>query len=144
MAGGLGDRLKRQLLWGVVGLMAYIGGALFLLIAVMPMLSEGGFEMEGLGTAHAMLLLGSVLLFMLGGFAHRKMRGDMQPQQHSPSGLPDQYTQHLAPGDRTDEPPEDRPEPPKNRQDSGEKTCPECGASNDQFYSYCGECSAKL
>ena len=126
------DLLKRQVLWLAVGLLAYIGAGLLLLFALFPAFSEQGLEMEAVGIEQMGAMVASLFLFVLGGYAARRMRGGL-PR----SAADDGYYQTQSGGGG-------RPEPQEESSEGEVLTCQNCGAANERFYTYCGECSAKL
>lgn len=129
--------LKRQLLWVAVGLLAYLGAGVLLLVALVPAFSEEGLEISAVGAEQLGAMFASLLLFVIGGYAARRLRGGMarsggqreMADVYQP-GL-SQQIQRDAAGDGPDEEPDTL-------------TCSNCGAVNERFYTYCGECSEKL
>lgn len=131
--------LKRQLFWVTIGLLAYLGAGLLLLTALMPALAEDGIRMDAMGPEHAGALVVSLVLFVLGGYAARRLHGGLPHEHAGRDGVPDAYqpsvAQRVAADGSTHESGDDDPDV---------LTCSNCGAVNERFYTYCGECSEKL
>ena len=139
MSGGPSDVVKRQVLWMAVGLLAYLGAGLLLLLAVMPALTDDGLDMGAVGPEHAGAMFASLLLFVLGGHAARRLRRVRSRAHADTRSLPNEYQASVR----------QQVEQEKTSSDAEEDTrqmvkCEQCGTLNEQFYTYCGECSAKL
>lgn len=134
------DMLQRRLLWLSVGILAYLGAGLMLLAALMPAFSEEGLRFEAVGPEHLGALLISLGLFILGGYAARRLRGGTRPGRGGQSTLPESYQPSVAQQIGGD----GESEADATQDAEGKLTCANCGATNDQFFTYCSECSEKL
>lgn len=131
------ELLKRQLLWVTIGLLAYLGAGFLLLVALLPAFSEDGLDVGAVGPEQIGAMFASLLLFVIGGYAARRLRGGLSRQRarrdmsdaYQP-GLSDQFQADNAEQTETEEP--------------DTLTCSNCGAVNERFYTYCAECSEKL
>lgn len=131
--------LKRQLLWVTIGLLAYLGAGLLLLTALMPTFSDGGLQIDAMGPEHAAALVVSLVLFVLGGYAARRLHGGLPHEHPRHEGVTDAYQPSVAQRVAADQ-----TVPEREEDESDVLTCSSCGAVNERFYTYCGECSAKL
>jgi len=137
------ESLRSALAWQALALGCYMAGVtLFVLGGVGPFLAPPERSLANLTTVDIAFVAGSIVLFAAGGVASWKSgwRNTLpatsswgtQPDQ-SHGGLPDRNGREA---DRE----------PTTAYEDGELylRCPECGATNDTSYSYCGECSTKL
>lgn len=119
--------MNRRLLWGLAGLLAYVGAALALAMAVSPMFDTGGIP-EFVPTGETLGLIGvSILLFAVGGICLRRAADRMSPRA-TPSRA------GSGGGGAVRE------------TDDGDVvvTCGECGTENDGMFTYCSNCAHRL
>lgn len=119
--------MDRRFLWGLAGLLSYVGAALSLALAVAPMLDAGGIPDIAPTEETLGLLIVSALLFGVGGLCLRRAANRV-----SPAGA--------AIGSRTA-----GSKGMKQRQDGAVVViCENCGTENEAFFTYCEECAERL
>lgn len=111
--------MGRRLLWGIAGLLSYVGAAILLAMAVAPLFAGGAASDFTADPMSVGLLVASTLLFGLGGWSLRRAAADERPAVES-----DGDGEHAS--------------------REGKVQCEECGTSNEPFYTYCEDCAHKL
>jgi hypothetical protein len=144
--------LRKTLLWQGVGLLFYLAGMVLLfLVAVNTFLGPSGVSFGGVTTGDIVLFLVSTGLIVIGRVIGWKLGGDIGGDAGAAGTL------SRIRGQR---PQQSKLEelgyhvPPEEAHDSesdfvyedGEMSvrCPECGATNEQGFDYCGNCSSRL
>lgn len=116
--------MDRRLLWGIVGLFAYLGAAFALAMAVSPYIGANGFP-DFLPTGETFgLLIVSLMLFGLGAFSLRRA-------SDRPTAVGERRMGKTATMDDDDEA-------------IPIVECEECGTVNEAIYRYCEECAERL
>lgn len=122
--------MQRRLLWGIAGLMSYLGAAIILAIAVTPLFEAGSPRAMSLEPTTIGLLVSSALLFGLGGMCLRRASIVASGSPKPVGGAADGSLLQGGAGGPPD--------------DSEEVRCQHCGVANDAFFTYCEECAGKL
>ena len=116
--------MDRRLLWGVLGLLAYLGAAFSLAMAVSPYIGADGFpDFLPTGETFALLIV-SLMLFGLGAFSLRQASSRASPVAKGRMGKTETM-------------------------DESEEAipiieCEECGTVNEAIYRYCEGCAERL
>ncbi|MFB6219043.1 MAG: hypothetical protein ABEH77_07705 [Halobacteriaceae archaeon] len=127
--------LRSRLLWRAVGLLLHFAGlAGFLLVAVDAYLAAPARPFSAVSTVHLLAIAASLALSLVGRAVGWKLgHGDRQP---GPPGRRDQTPLERLGYHVLSDTPEMAPE--------GAVVCDECGAHNDDAFTYCRDCSAEL
>jgi len=144
--------LRKTLLWQGAGLLFYLAGmVLFLLVAVNTFLGPSGVSFGGVTTVDIVLLLVSTGLIVIGRVIGWKLGGDVGGQTGA-AGTLGRIRGQGPKQSKLEElgyqiPPEESDHTESNFvYEDGEMSvrCPECGATNEQGFDYCGNCSSRL
>ena len=119
--------MDQRFLWGVAGLLSYVGAALALAMAVAPMFDAGGIpDIAPTGETVGLLVV-SALLFGVGGLCLRRAANRVSPAGAAVggSGGGTNVITETSDGDVL-------------------VRCDACGTHNEVFYSYCEGCAERL
>ena len=119
--------MDRRFLWGVAGLLSYIGAALVLALAVAPMFDTGGIPDIAPTDETVGLLIMSALLFGVGGLCLRRAASQLSPTSTAAVASPASGGTQSTGGD-------------------GDIVleCGNCGTQNEAFYRFCESCAERL
>jgi len=143
---------RKTLLWQGVGLLFYLAGmVLFLLVAVNAFLGPSGISFGAVTTTDIVLLLVSAGLLVTGRMIGWKFGGDVGGRAGA-AGTISRIRGQRPKQSKLEElgyhvPPEESDDSASDFvYEDGEMSvrCPECGATNEQGFDYCGNCSSKL
>ncbi|WP_436933982.1 DUF7577 domain-containing protein [Halovenus marina] len=140
--------LRNTLLWQVVGTLCYLAGMLlFLFVATSVFLAAPENSIENLTGGDVTLMLVGLFLVVLGSVINRRYgdetglgtwaTGTVRDQRSDQSTLEELgYTIPAEPSNA---------ETARSAElDENTVRCPECGATNEQEFSYCKNCTARL
>ena len=140
--------LRKALLWQGIGLLFTMAGMLvFLVVGVNVYLSPPANSFENVATGDMALLVVSVALLLTGRVVAWKFGGEDGPlatidrvrnPQPEQSRL-EELGYRIPPEESADTETEHRVD-----HDGAVVQCPECDATNEIGFDYCGECSARL
>ena len=116
--------MSRGLLWGIAGLLSYLGGAIFLAMGVAPLIEAGSVTEQPPDLMMIGLIVASGLLFGLGGMCLRRAVSSPRASKTTTSLPTDQSVSTKSPEEVI--------------------ACDACGTMNESFYSYCEECASEL
>jgi hypothetical protein len=129
--------LRKQVLWGGIGILCYIAAALIFLTVITSVgLLDPDPAGQSVATIDLLGLLGSVVLFSGGGYAFRRVQR-ARTTRPARSSLPSQYR-----SDSHSQPNTERP--PTSTDSSDTVRCPNCDGENAAAYTFCQHCSEKL
>jgi hypothetical protein len=140
--------LRNTLLWQVVGTLCYLAGMLlFLFVATSVFLAAPENSIENLTGGDVTLMLVGLFLVILGSVINRRY-GD----EHGIGGWATGTVQDQGSDQSTlEELGYTIPAEPSNAEtarsaelDENTVRCPKCGATNEQEFSYCKNCTARL
>lgn len=120
--------MDRRFLWGLAGLVSYVGAALALAMAVAPVFELGGLPEIAPTDETLGLLVVSALLFGLGGLCLRRAAARISPTTTTPPSS----RAGSGGGQSTRE------------ADGAVARCGECGTENEAFYTFCEGCAERL
>lgn len=119
--------MDQRFLWGIAGLLSYVGAAVALAMAVAPMFDAGGIpELAPTGETVGLLVV-SALLFGMGGLCLRRAANRISPAGASVGGS---SSGSSIVGETSD--------------GNVVVRCQQCGSENEAFFTYCEECAERL